>query len=165
MPKVAKRFARDPARMVSMIKGAHPDVRPRFIALIGEEAIPHTERKIRHQDLSDEALLDIHSSAETVMASVRRHGIARNLVFSIRRGTQPAISERLTRLLGHAPLFRHRRNGKLTDEEMREAYLSAESAEVLADRYGVTVRYMKAVRLATDRPIRARLRRLELIEE
>lgn len=162
--EVARQFAVNRS-YVSMIKGAHPDVRPRFIALIGEEAIPHTERKIRHQDLSDEALLDIHSSTETVMASARKHGITRNLAFSIRRGTQPAIVERLTRLLGHAPLFRHRRNGKFTDEEMREAYLSAEPAEVLADRYGVTVRYMKAVRSATDRPIRARLRRLGLIEE
>ena len=66
--EVARQFAVSRA-YVSIIKEAHPDVRPRFIALIGEEAIPHTERKIRHQDLSDEALLDVHSSTETVIAS------------------------------------------------------------------------------------------------
>ena len=163
--EVAKQFAVNRS-YVSMIKGGHDrSTRARIIELIGEDAIPHRQRRIRPQDLSDEALLDVHSSTETVMASARKHGITRSLAFSIRRGTQPAIVERLTRLLGHAPAFRHRRNGKFTDEEMREAYLSAESAEVLADRYGVTVRYMQAVRSATDRPIRARLRRLGLVEE
>ena len=162
--EVARQFPVDRA-YVSMIKGAHPVVRPRFIALIGEDAIPHKERRIRHQDLSDEALLDVHSSTETVMASARKHGITRSLAFSIRRGTQPAIVERLAHLLGHAPVFRHRRNGKFTDEEMREACLSTESAEILADRYGVTVRYMKTVKAATDRAIRVRLQRLGLIGE